>query len=64
MTKYKCPTCGAVKSPLTAAAPELLEELKRLREWMRRPWGADDGPENDVLIDGVDAIIAKAEGGA
>ena len=49
---------------LIAAAPELLSELKLLREWVRRPWGEDDGPENDVLVWDVDAAILKAEGGS
>ena len=41
------------------AAPELLEALIRLREWVRSP-GEDDSPENESVIDQAEAAIAKA----
>lgn len=66
--------CGSIESQdktqdeidanarLIAAAPELLEALVLLREWVRRPWGEDDGYANEQLIYEVEAAIAKATG--
>jgi len=45
----------------TKEAAETLEVLIRLREWVRNPWGEDDGPENESVIDEADAAIAKAK---
>ena len=46
---------------LFAAAPDLLEALIRLREWVRQP-GADDSPENEAIIYQAETAIARAEG--
>ena len=45
----------------TKEAAETLEALIRLREWVRNPWGEDDSPENESVIDEADAAIAKAK---
>ena len=61
---YKGTGCAAVfLRDEYAAAPELLAALKQLREWVRRPWGADDSPANEQVIDEADTAIAKAEKG-
>ncbi len=41
------------------AAPDLLDALIGLREWVRNP-GEDDSAANDAVIDKADAAIAKA----
>ena len=46
---------------LVSAAPELLESLIQLREWIRSP-GEDDGLLNDSIILAADAVIQKAKG--
>jgi len=46
---------------LIAAAPELLDALIQLREWVRHP-GVDDSPANEVVIAAADAAIAAATG--
>ena len=54
--QFYCDWC-----PMHTAAPELLEALVQLREWIRHP-GADDSPANEMVIDAADAAIAAATG--
>lgn len=48
--------------PLIAAAPDLLEALKNIHEWLGNltDWEGAGDPD----LDGIRAAIAKAEGGA
>ena len=50
---------GEGNARLIASAPDLLEALIRLREWVRCP-GVDDSPENEAVIYQADAAIRKA----
>lgn len=53
---------GEGNARLIAAAPELLQALVTLREWVREPWGEDDSATAEAVIYQAEAAIAKAQG--
>jgi hypothetical protein len=45
---------------LIAAAPELYAALDNLCRWLREPWGSDDSPANEEVVNAAYRALAKA----